>query len=70
MYIQGIVTDEKIAMAMINITVCYVSKKPQSKSDYRSNLEQIKAIGVPISARYRWKSESRKKRKRLLEGKD
>ena len=57
-------TDEKIAMAMINITVCYVSKKPQSKSDYRSNLEQIKAIGATISTGYRWKYESRKKNKR------
>ena len=67
--IQGRVTDEKLVMSMTNMNVCSASKKQQSTSDYPSDLDQIKAIGVPISTRYRWRSESRKKRKLLLEGK-
>ena len=38
---------------MTNVTVCYSSKKQQPTSDYSSNLDQIKAIGVPIYTRYR-----------------
>ena len=45
-------------MAMTNMTVCYDGKKQQSASDYPSDLDQIKYIGVPISTGYRWNSES------------
>ena len=43
---------------MTNMTVCSASKKQQPTSDYSPNLDQIKAIGVPISSGYIWKSES------------
>ena len=55
---QGRVTDEKLSMAMNNINVYSASKKQQSTSDYTSDLDQIKTIGVPISTGYIWKSES------------
>ena len=45
-------------------------KYMQSTSDYPSALYPIKYSGVTISTGYGWKSKSRKKRKRLLEGKD
>ena len=54
---------------MTNVTVCSAGKKQQSTSDYPSDLDQIKAIDVLISTGYIWKSESIKKRNRLLEGK-
>ena len=66
---QGRVVDEKKSTAMTNMTVCYYSKKQQSTSDYPSDLDQIKATGVTIYTGYRWKSESIKKLKRILEGK-
>ena len=50
--IQVIVTDDKILMAMVNMTVYSSSKKQKSTSDYPSDLDQIKAIGVPISTGY------------------
>ena len=56
-------------MEMTNVTVCSAGKKQQSTSDYPSDLDQIKAIDVLISTGYIWKSESIKKRNRLLEGK-
>ena len=40
---------------MTNMTVCSASKKQQSISDYTSDLDQIKSIGVPIYKKYRWK---------------
>ena len=46
---------------MTKMAVRYSSKTTQSTSDQQSNLDQIKASGVPISTRYIWKSESRKK---------
>ena len=52
------VKDEKQSMAMNNMNVCYYRKKRQSTSYYTSDLDQIKAMGVPISNGYRWKSES------------
>ena len=55
---QVIVTDDKRSISMNNMTVCYASKKHQSTSDYPSDLDQIKAIGVPIYTGYIWKSES------------
>ena len=64
------VKDEKRDMAMTDMNVCSYIKKPKSTSAYPSKLYQIKAIGVPISTGYRWKSEPIKKLKRILEGKN
>ena len=57
-------------MDMIKMTVCYSSKAKQSTSDHPSALYQIKYSGVPIYTGYGWKSESRKKRKQLIEDED
>ena len=43
---------------MTDMTVCSASKKQQSTSDYPYDLDQIKAMGVPISTGYRRKYES------------
>ena len=48
----------------------FVSYEQQSTNDYTYDKDQIKAIGVPISTGYRWKSEPIKKLKRILEGKN
>ena len=48
-------------MPITNMTFLNSSKKQQSTSDNPSDLDHIKAIGVPISTGYRWKSESIKK---------
>ena len=52
---QERVKYEKLYMVMTNTTVYYASKKQKSTSDYTSDLDQIKYIGVPIYRKYRWK---------------
>ena len=55
---QGRATDDKLPMAMTNMTVCYSCKTTQSTSDKPSVLNQIKARGVSIYNGYKWKYES------------
>ena len=47
-----------------------IRKYTQPTIDHPYDLDQIRYIGVTISKGYIWKSESREKRKQLLEGED
>ena len=63
-------TDEEQVMAMINMSMCYISKTQQKTIDQTYSLDHIKSSGVPISTGYKWKPKFTKKRKWLPKGED